>query len=123
MTKEQLLSEIDRSRLAVSRDFRAIKGELDVASKVNLAFQKRPLAWLGGAAAVGWMIAGPRTRTKIVKVGKEKSGNPAKREPARPAGLIGILLAIFKIAVPMLKPAFSAYAAKRFAEMASQLGK
>jgi hypothetical protein len=46
------------------------------------------------------VIAGPRTKTKIVKVGKDKSGSPTKREPARPAGLIGILLAIFKMPFP-----------------------
>jgi hypothetical protein len=52
MTKEQLLSEIDRSRLAVSRDFRAIKGELDVASKVNRAFQKD--LWPGWVGRLRW---------------------------------------------------------------------
>lgn len=125
MTKEELLSEIDRSRLALSRDFGAVKNELNVVSKVERFFQKRPLVWLGGAAALGWVIAGPRTKTKIVKVGagKEKTKSLAKREASRPAGLVGILLAIFKIAAPILKPAFSAYAAKRFADMASHLGK
>jgi hypothetical protein len=124
MTKQELIAEIDRSRLALARDFSAVKDEVNFPAKVGKKFQKNPFLWLGGAAALGWMIAGPRTRTKVVKVGvlKEK-GRPSKTVEPRPAGVLGVLLTLFKLSIPMLKPALSAYAAKRFAEMAEKLGK
>jgi len=120
MTKDELLSEISRSRLAIARDFGSVKEELDVSSKLGKTFSRHPFVWLGGAAALGWIIAGPKTKTRVVTVGKDKKGT-VKKTVSSPAGFLGIFLTILRIAVPMLKPAFSAYAAKRFAEMASKL--
>ena len=120
MTKDELLLEINRSRLAISRDFGAVKQELNVSAKLGRTFSLHPFAWLGGAAALGWVLAGPKTKTRVVTVGKDKKG-AIKNTVKSPAGLLGIFLTILRIAVPMLKPAFSAYAAKRFAEMASKL--
>jgi len=120
MTKDELLLEINRSRLAISRDFGAVKQELNVSAKLGRTFSLHPFAWLGGAAALGWILAGPKTKTRVVTVGKDKKG-AIKNTVKSPAGLLGIFLTILRIAVPMLKPAFSAYAAKRFAEMASKL--
>ncbi len=120
MTKEELLAEISRSRLAIARDFGAVKEELNVSKKLGRTFSLHPYAWLGGAAALGWILAGPKTKTRVVTVGKDKKGG-TKKTVKTSAGLFGIFLTLLRIAVPMLKPAFSAYAAKRFAEMASKL--
>jgi hypothetical protein len=120
MTKDELLAEITRSRLAIARDFGSVKEELDVSSKLGKIFSRHPFVWLGGAAALGWILAGPKTKTRVVTMGKDKKGT-VKKTVSSPAGFLGIFLTILRIVVPMLKPAFSAYAAKRFAEMASKL--
>ncbi len=120
MTKDELLAEISRSRLAIARDFGAVKEELNVSSKLGRTFSRHPFAWLGGAAALGWILSGPKTKTRVVTVGKDSKG-AVKKTVKSPAGLLGIFLTILRIAVPMLKPVFSAYAAKRFAEMATKL--
>ncbi|MEX1119153.1 MAG: hypothetical protein WEB60_10225 [Terrimicrobiaceae bacterium] len=120
MTKDDLLAEIARSRLAIARDFGAVKEELNVSKKLGRTFSHHPLVWLGGAAALGWIIAGPKTKTRVVTVGKTSKG-ATKKTVTKPAGFLAIFLTILRIAVPMLKPVFSAYAAKRFAEMASKL--
>ena len=69
---------------------------------------------------IGWMLAGPKTRV-VTKSAKGKT--PALPEKPRPAGILGILLTIFKIALPLARPALSAYAARRLGEMAEKISR
>lgn len=124
--KSEILAELARSRAAVARDSAAVKAELDVASRIQRSVRSRPFAWLGGAAAIGYILAGPKTRTKTVtKLVRDKSGNAgnAKTRKKPPAGFFGILLSLLKLALPLVRPALSAYAAKRFGDFAERLGK
>ncbi len=125
MTKDELLNEIARSRAALARDFTAVTDELNLVAKVNRSIAARPALWMGVAAAVGWMAAGPRTKTRVIRTGGPpvKGDKKLRVKESRPLGLIGVVLAALKIASPMLKPALTAYAAKRFAEMAEKLAK
>jgi hypothetical protein len=118
--KERLLEELRQSRLALARDATAVAEELNLASKFKKAIRSRPLAWLGGAAAIGWILAGPKTRV-VSKTGKGKSSDLT--EKSHPAGFWGILLALFKIALPIARPALSAYAARRLGEMAEKISR
>lgn len=124
--KEKLLSELARSRAAVVRDFSTVRSELDVAAKLRQSVKSRPFAWLGSAAALGYIIAGPKRRTRVVtktvhdRKSKEK---PAKPEIRESRSLFGTLLALFKIVSPLVRPALSAYAARRFGDFAEKLGK
>lgn len=119
MTKEQLLLEIERSRNSLARDFASAKLELDPRHKVMTSIRAKPLVWISAATALGWMLAGPKSKTRVLHKSGKKSIVKEKATP--PIGIFGIVLAILKLSLPMLKPAFSAYAAKRFAEMASKL--
>ncbi len=118
--KERLLEELRQSRRALARDATAVADEFNLASKLKKSVRRRPFAWLGGAAAIGWILAGPKTRVAS-KAAKGKS--PALPEKSRPAGFWGVLLALFKIVIPLARPALSAYAARRLGEMAEKISR
>jgi hypothetical protein len=119
--KEKILEELRLSRAAITRDAAAVADEINLASKLKKSVRARPLAWLGGAAVIGWLLAGPKTRvvTKNAK-GKKVEALPEK---SRPSGFWGLLLALFKIALPLARPALSAYAARRLGEMAEKISR
>lgn len=128
MTKQELIAELSRSRAAITRDFQAAQSALDVRARLAASFQSRPFAWLGGAAVAGWLAAGRRRSAKVRASGKDSGlhGKPSKgqsRGQTAPVGWVGLILGILRLAMPLMKPAFSAYAARRFAEMAEKLAK
>jgi len=118
--KDQILEELRRSRAAIARDAAAVANEINLASKLKKSVRTRPVAWLGGAAALGWILAGPKTRV-VTKTGKGKSSD--RPEKSRPAGFWGLLLGLFKIAIPLARPALTAYAARRLGEMAEKVSR
>ena len=118
--KEKLLEELRRSRRALARDAAAVVEEINLAAKFKKSVRNRPLAWLGGAAALGWILAGPKSRV-VTKPAKGKSTNPPEKSRlGSPVGLWGVLLALFKFALPLARPALSAYAARRLGELAEK---
>ena len=126
MTKEQILAEVARSRSSIARDYSAVRQELDFPSKVNQLFRRKPMAWLGGAAALGWLLSGPKTKTRVVTRFLKSDGKLARRvekEPASRMGLLGFLIAVIRFSLPLLKPVLTAYAGKRFADLAAKLAK
>ncbi len=122
--KAELLANVARSRAAILRDTVAVRAELDVAAKIQNSVRSRPFAWLGGAAAIGYFFAGPKTRTKTVtKFVRGKSGAPVVEKKKGRRGFFAVLLSLFKLALPLVRPALSAYAAKRFGDFAQKLAK
>jgi len=123
-SKAELLAAIARSRAAIRRDTSAVRTELDLVAKVQNSVRSRPFAWLGGAAAIGYLISGPKIRTKTVtKIVREKPGEPVRETKKKPRGFFGLLLSLLKLAIPIVRPALSAYAAKRFGDYAQKLAK
>jgi len=125
MTKEEILAELSTSRTAIAREYAAVRTELDYKSKLNNLVRRRPYAWLGGAAALGWFLAGPKTKTRVVtKVVKQNgTAKVVKEKKGARAGLIALLVGVIRFAFPLLKPALSAYAGRFFANMATKLPK
>jgi len=122
--KAEIVAELARSRAAIARDTSAIRDEINVASKFRRSVKSRPFAWLGGAAAIGYFLAGPKTRTKTVtKVVREKGPGPAKVETKKQHGFWDILFSLIKLCVPLVRPALSAYAARRIGDFADKIGK
>ena len=115
--KEQLLGDLRLSRQAVQRDASSIASELDIAAKLRRSVLTRPFAWLGGALAAGYILAGPKTRTVTKRI--EAPGAKSKAKSA--TGLLGALFALLKILIPIARPVLSAYAARRMAEIASRM--
>lgn len=122
--KAELLAEVARSRAAILRDSRAVRAELDVAAKIQASVRFRPFAWLGGAAALGYILAGPKTRTKTVtKFVRGKGREPERKEIKKSRGFLEGLFSLIKLSLPLLRPVLSAYAAKRFGDFAEKLAK
>ena len=123
--KAELLAEIARSRSAIARDTSALRAELDLAAKIQNSVRSRPFAWLGGAAAIGYFFAGPKTRTKTVTkfVGGKRKDSSAREARRKPRGVVGIVLSLLKLSLPLVRPALTAYAAKRFGDYAQKLAK
>jgi hypothetical protein len=125
MTKEEILSELSMSRAAITREYVAVRTELDFKSKLDNLVRRKPYAWLGGAAALGWFLAGPKTKTRVVTKVVKPNGTPVvvKEKKKRRAGLIALFLGVIRFAFPLLKPALTAYAGRFFADMATKLPK
>jgi len=124
-SKTEILEELRRSRAAIARDTASVARELDVASKIRRSIVARPLAWLGGAAVIGYMFAGPKSR-KASKVPSSKNGPKSeKAEPAKTGWrrFFSILLNMARILFPLFRPALSAYAAQRLGEMSSRFSR
>lgn len=124
MISDKLLKEVDASRRAIQRDVTAFKFQIDLPSRAQDAIRARPARWLGGAAVVGFIAALVRPKRRRAKqLGKklESSDSEVVNKSAKSITAWGILLGIFKAILPLARPALTAFAAKRFADMASKL--
>jgi len=123
--KESILEELRRSRIAIARDTAAIAEEFNILAKLKRSVTSRPFAWLGGAAALGYIFAGPKTKT-ITKTVPQKGGASAQKNVS--AGKdrrhwLMTTLGLFKLVLPLVQPALSAYAARRLGEFSEKIGR
>ena len=121
-SKQEILEELRRSRLAIARDTASIAEELDIVSKIKRSVRTRPLAWLGSAAALGYILAGPKTRKAPKTISTKKGTKSEKSEPVQieRQGFFSILFNLLKFLFPLFRPALSAYAAQRLGELSSR---
>jgi hypothetical protein len=123
MTKDEILAELSRSRAGLTREWAALRRELDFKAKLKNIVRRKPYAWLSGAAALGWILAGPKRKTRVVTKVIQSDGKPivVKEKGKRRAGFIALLLGLMRFALPFVRPALTAYAGKFFADMATKL--
>jgi len=121
-SREDILKELHASRGAIIRDMDAVGYRLNVKKQFQDSFQTKPLPWLLGAMAVGVFLVRPRKKSgasvKVVAVAERQQ---TKKKKDRQETFWTFLIALLKILVPVLKPALSAYAAKRLAGLAENL--
>jgi hypothetical protein len=122
MTKDEILAELSRSRAGLTRELAALRRELDFKAKLNNIIRRKPYVWLSGAAALGWMLAGPKSKTRVVTKVIQSDGKPlvVKEKGKRRAGLLALLLGLMRFALPVVRPALTAYAGKFFADIATK---
>lgn len=110
VTTVELREKIDRSRELFARDWASLKHELDFPLKFRMAFQRHTVVWVGGAVAVGLLVALLRARTK--KVYLSASG---KRVRSRDKTLLesGALIGVVKLAMTFLQPVIVGYLSKQ----------
>jgi hypothetical protein len=125
MTKEEIMAELGASRAAIVQGCAAVRAELDFKTKLNNLVRRKPYAWLSGAAALGWFLAGPKTNSRVVTKIVKPNGTPTvTREKKRHrAGFIALLVALIRLVIPVIRPALSAYAGRRLADMAAKPSK
>jgi hypothetical protein len=125
MTKEEILVELTASRGAVLQGCAALRAEFDLKAKLNNLVRKKPYAWLGGAAALGWILAGPKSKTRVVTKTIKPNGVPAAKvdKKTKRAGLIALLFALVRFVLPVLRPAVTTYAGRRLADMVTKFTK
>ena len=125
MTKDEILSELTASRGAVLQGCAALRAELDLKAKLNNLVRKKPYAWLSGAAALGWILAGPKSKTRIVTKTIKPNGVAAIKvdKKTKRAGLIALLFALVRFVLPVLRPAVTTYAGHRLADMVTKFRK
>ena len=123
MTKDEILAELSMSRAGLTREWAALRRELDFKAKLNNILRRKPYVWLSGAAALGWVLAGPKSKTRVVTKVIQPNGKPlvVKEKGRRRAGLLALLLGLMRFALPIVRPALTAYAGKFFADIATKL--
>ena len=123
MTKDEILAELSRSRAGLTREWVALRREFDFKAKLNNIVRRKPYVWLSGAAALGWVLAGPKRKTRVVTKVIQSDGKPivVKEKGKRRAGLFALLLGLMRFALPFVRPALTAYAGKFFADLATKL--
>lgn len=122
-SRDEILAELRRSRQAIARDLAAVRAECDVRARAKAAFQKRPVLWLGSAMAVGWLIAGKKRKPSPGRKKSEGKGRESSSKFAPPTSVVGIVMGILKLAIPLLKPVLTAYAARRLSELGERMGR
>lgn len=138
MTREQLAAELERSRRAIRRSGADLKWELDFNRKTRESIRNHRFAWLGGAAAFGFLLAGSRRskRARVVEIpagpepsegtSDEKPHRKPKRKPevskAIPT-ILTVILGAVRLLLPVLRPLVTAYAAKKLAQIADKVNK
>jgi hypothetical protein len=123
MTKDEILAELSRSRAGLTREWVALRREFDFKAKFDNIVRRKPYLWLSGAAALGWLLAGPKRKTRVVTKVIQPDGKPivVKEKGKRRAGLVALLLGLMRFALPFVRPALTAYAQKFFGDMATKL--
>ena len=127
MSKEGLIAELAATRVAIAKDYRAVRYEMDVAEKIKRVVRQRPFAWLGGAAALGWILSGPKTKkklvTKYVAAQDKRVGKTEKKSGGRFGGLIAVFFTVARFALPYLKPALLNYATQYMSDRVGKQGR
>ncbi len=115
------MSAIDdiRRQLAASRssllvDCKQLQADLDFVGKTRRSIVAKPIPWLSGAALTGWFLAGRKKARKKAKIRRRKREEEVEAVK-RKLPILGVLLALFKILLPVLRPMATAYATKRLA--------
>lgn len=109
-TRKQILT----ADLAAARDrfsgyASALRQDLDVGARLKSGVSANPIAWFGGAAAVGLLLSKiPPLRRKVVVKGPAIRNNSAEK-----TGKAAVLLTALKFALDFAKPALLSWAKQR----------
>ena len=109
-TPIELRKKIAQSRDLVRRDMRGLHYELDFPLKFKEAFQRNTVAWVGGALAVGLLIALLRARPQKVYLG---SASKKVRSPRKSLFESGLLFGALKLGISLAQPMVLNYLKKK----------
>jgi hypothetical protein len=111
-TPVELRQKVARTRELVLRDASGLRYELNFPLKFKRAFQRNTVVWVGGALAVGLIMALLKARTQKVYV---RAGGRKVRSQ-KTLFQSGALLGALKFGLTLLQPVVISYFAKRGAK-------
>jgi hypothetical protein len=116
----ELRQEAAHSRDRLARDLSGLRYELDFPLKLRKSFQRQTALWIGAAIVVGVVFAVIPARRKKVRV---KTSGKSRGEHQNEGILgAGMALAALKLVATMLKPAITAFVAKKMSGYAAGAG-
>ena len=110
--KAALIAALDRARSQLAVNAGALRDDLDVSRRARRSFARNTVAWLGGGALVGVLLAKLPARTKKIAV----DGMGRKHKGEGTAVKAGLLLGGLKIAFDLAKPMLLKWAGTRVAD-------
>jgi hypothetical protein len=113
--KQQLVNKLENSRREFSYGIAGLREDLNVSRNFQRCFRRHKIAWLAGSALTGWILARLPARKKKVKVYVDRHDRKKIKEVKRG----GALMALAKFAIGIAKPAITAYATKKVADLAA----
>lgn len=107
----ELRQEIAHSRDRLTREVSGLRYELDFPLKLRKSVQRNTGIWISAMAVAGVVISFLPARTKKIKIKADNSGGGKRKGEEEKKGILGagLLLALARIAVRMLKPALMSY--------------
>ena len=111
--KAELTAQLACSRRLLSRNLGKLREDMDVPAHLKRNFTNHSTAWIGGAALFGWVLSRLPGRGKKGSSGEKEGGKPVEKK--RASLLPGVLKLLFSAA----RPALTALATKKIADIAS----
>lgn len=114
--KAELTGQLAVARTRLSAALHELQRDLDVRAHVTSSFRHHKTAWLGGAAVAGWILSRLPARKKKVYVDRKDKQKITSQKEA------GLLLVVGKLIFSALRPAITAFATKKIADLAMRGG-
>lgn len=115
MTKEQLVNELNTSRIDIAQGIDHLQASLNVPRRIKRNLHDHLAYWMGGAGLFGFILALVGRKPRSLKT-KKSPQIPSAKEPihapipakARAKWMV-LGLAIFKALLPILRPLVTDY--------------
>jgi hypothetical protein len=112
--KTALIRELDQARGELRAHSQGVRAHAHPGAKLRASFARNRIAWIGGAALLGLVLAKLPPRTKKVPLSRK-----AEKQIAD-AGKAGFALGALKIAFDLARPFATTWATNRLGEMAKK---
>src|SRR6266853_2225488 len=113
--KTELIAELARARQTMSSNLGALRHDLNFVARIEAAFRRHRVAWLTGAALLGFILAKLPPRTKKVVVDRKGRAGGAEKTFLE----AGLLVTILKFAFDIARPALTKWLRHRVADYAA----
>ena len=105
--KAELIADLARARGELTAHTRAVRRDLDVATRMKSSFRRHHLVWLAGAGLLGLLLTRRPRR-------KQAAPRPwRKPAPEAKAVKAGLLLTAMKLAFDILRPVLTKWLANQ----------
>src|SRR5689334_16408527 len=114
--KNQLIGQLARARAGLAESAGDLLRDVDMSAKLRRSYRNNKLPWIGGAAALGSMLAMLSARKKNEFVKKNAGKKTNTEHKIREAAGAGVFLVLLKFALSALRPAVTSFVAKNVLE-------